>query len=58
MWTFRVLHVLRQQLSQSGVSAHYHLSTDARDEQTIATLTPLFDAVVTVNEQGEWRSTV
>lgn len=55
MSTFRMLHVLGQELSGSDVNAHYHLSRPDVDEETIRTLAPLFDTVLTVNEQGTWR---
>lgn len=51
---FRFLHVLVNRVNATGSTAHYHLDPSAHDDRTIATLTSLFDAVVT-HEDGEWR---
>lgn len=50
---FRTLHTLGRQLEASGVTAHYHMSTVGRHGHTVATLKPLFDVVITVNENGD-----
>lgn len=43
---FRFLHVLVDRLRRRGVEAHFHLDPTTQDEQTLATLAPLFDDVV------------
>jgi hypothetical protein len=53
---FRFLHVLVNRVKATGSTAHYHLDPGAHDDRTIATLTSLFDAVVTY-EDGVWRET-
>lgn len=50
---FRLLHVITRQLESAGATAHYHLSTADEDGQTVATLKPLFDVVITRNEEGD-----
>lgn len=56
---FRFLHVLIGRFETMGVVAHFHLDPSAHDQQTISTLTQLFDAVVELDEddgdEGEWR---
>lgn len=52
---FRFLHVLSGRVESMGVNAHYHLDPDAVDEQTVATLTSLFEAVLRY-EDGEWQA--
>lgn len=44
---FRFLHVLQSHVRETGARAHYHVEADAHDEETIATLRPLFDVVLT-----------
>lgn len=51
--TFKIIDILNRQLADLGVTVHYHLSTVGLDHQTIGTLRPLFDVVITVNEQGD-----
>ncbi|MFC7045405.1 hypothetical protein ACFQH6_08300 [Halobacteriaceae archaeon GCM10025711] len=52
--TFRFLHVLTGRLTAADARAHFHLDPDAHDDQTIATLTSLFDSVVEPTDEG-WR---
>jgi len=52
---FRMLHVVTRQLAGSGATAHYHFRTEEYEERTVGTLEPLFDTVVTVNENGKLR---
>lgn len=47
---FRFLHVLTERLRTVDAVAHYHLDPNAHDAQTVATLTSLFDAVVTLDD--------
>lgn len=49
---YEFLHVLTGQLYTADALAHFHLDPDAHDEQTVTTLTSLFDAVVAVEEEG------
>ena len=51
---FRFLHVLTGKFDSSEVVAHYHMDPSAHDQQTISTLTPLFDAIVERDENDEW----
>ncbi|MFD1586794.1 DUF835 domain-containing protein [Halorientalis brevis] len=50
---FRFLHTLTGRFMAAGASAHVHLDPRAHDDQTIATLTTLFDAVVE-RDGDEW----
>lgn len=51
--TFRFLHILQQRLAAVDAVTHYHMDADAHDEQTVATLRTLFDAVVEVSPDGD-----
>lgn len=51
---FRFLHILTGRITSSGAVAHYHLDVDAHDKETIATLRPLFDTVIEVDQTGDW----
>jgi hypothetical protein len=51
--TFRFLHVVTGRVKTVGGVAHYHIDPEAHDQQTLATLTGLFDAVVGVDEAGD-----
>lgn len=50
---FRFLSVLTGYVATRDVLAHYHLDPEAHDEQTVAQLTVLFDAVVTFDEADD-----
>lgn len=50
---FRFLHVLANRVKSTDTVAHYHLDPGAHDAQTIATLSSLFDTVVSY-EDGHW----
>lgn len=52
---FRFLYTLGGRVAASGARAHYHLDPDALDEQAVATLRPLFDVVVEVDDDGSTR---
>ncbi len=52
---FRFLHVVTGRIKTVGGVGHFHLDPDAHDEQTLATLKGLFDAVVEVDENGGWE---
>ena len=43
---FQFLSVLKSHLDGVGAAAHFHLDPSTHDEQTVATLRPLFDEVV------------
>ena len=47
---FRFVHLLQNRL---GATAHYHMDVDAHERQTVATLRPLFDAVVEYDADGD-----
>ncbi|MFB6146364.1 MAG: response regulator [Halobacteriaceae archaeon] len=47
---FRFLHLLLNQLRATGATAHFHLDPAAADSREVATLEPLFDHVVTVDD--------
>lgn len=49
---YRFLHVLTGRVSTAGAVGHFHIDPGAHDDQTVATLRTLFDAVVTI-EDGE-----
>lgn len=51
---FRFLHVLTNRVKATDAVAHYHLDPGAHDAQTVATLSSLFDTVVTY-EDGIWE---
>ena len=51
---FRFLHVLGDRVEEADAVAHYHTDPKAHDEQEIATLSSLFDAVARF-EDGEWQ---
>lgn len=51
---FRFLHVLTGRIESSDAVAHYHMDPSAHDQQTISTLTPLFDAIIELDDDGEW----
>lgn len=46
---FQFLHVLTDLVTTNCVKAHYHLDPSAHDEQAVATVKMLVDAVVTVS---------
>ena len=50
---YKFLHVLTGRFDAAGVTAHFHLDPDACDQQTVSTLTSLFDTVVEFDD-GEW----
>lgn len=50
---FRFLHVLSRRVRAVDGRAHYHLDPGVVDEQTYATLRPLFDVVLRFQD-GEW----
>jgi|AntRauTorcE11898_2_1112593.scaffolds.fasta_scaffold16244_2 hypothetical protein len=50
---FKFLHVTCSRLESAGSHVHAHLDPEAVDEEAIATLEPLFDAVVQ-REGGTW----
>jgi hypothetical protein len=54
--TFRFLHVMVNRVKGAGAIGHYHMDPDAHDEQTVATLASVFDAVARYQD-GEWRIT-
>lgn len=49
---YRFLHVLTGRVAAAGGVGHFHVDPAAHDDQTVASLQTLFDAVVTV-EDGE-----
>jgi hypothetical protein len=51
---FRFLHVVSGRVKSADTLAHYHLDPEAHDEQTLATVKGLFDAVLTLDESGDW----
>ena len=54
---FQFLHVVTGRVSSASAVGHYHLDPAAHDEQTLATIRGLFDAVVEVDESGDWAIT-
>ncbi|WP_244605274.1 DUF7504 family protein [Halorussus halobius] len=51
---YKFLHVLTGRFEAAGVTAHFHLDPEACDQQTVSTLTSLFDAVVELDDDGGW----
>lgn len=51
--TFRFLHVVTNRLATVDARGHFHMDPTAHDEQTVDTLTALFDAVVERNGDDE-----
>ncbi|WP_244605542.1 DUF7504 family protein [Halorussus marinus] len=51
---YKFLHVLTGRFDAAGVTAHFHLDPDTCDDQTVSTLTSLFDTVVEFDD-GEWN---
>lgn len=49
---FRFVHVLRGRLQSMGAYAHFHMDAAAHDTQTVSTYRPLFDEVLTFEEDG------
>ena len=54
---FRFLHVMVNRVKGAGAVGHYHMDPAAHDEQTVATLASVFDAVAQHDDDGEWRIT-
>jgi len=52
---FRFLHVVTGRIKAVGGVGHYHIDPEAHDRQTMATLKGLFDAVVEVDDDGNWQ---
>lgn len=52
---FRFLHVVTGRIKTVDGVGHFHLDPNAHDEQTLATLKGLFDAVIEVGEDGSWE---
>ncbi|MFC7081754.1 DUF7504 family protein [Halorussus caseinilyticus] len=50
---YKFLHVLTGRFDAADVTAHFHLDPDACDQQTVSTLTSLFDTVIEL-DNGEW----
>lgn len=49
---FRFLHITTYQLSQAEAVGHFQIAPEAHDDETIATLTPLFDTVLESSDAG------
>jgi len=54
---FRFLHVVTGRIKTVDGVGHFHLDPEAHDSQTLATLKGLFDAVVEVDDDGDWTVT-
>jgi hypothetical protein len=50
---FRFLHVLANRVQTVGATAYYHMDPEAHDDQDVATLVSLFDAIAEF-EDGSW----
>ncbi|WP_442905065.1 DUF7504 family protein [Haladaptatus sp. ZSTT2] len=50
---YEFLHVLTGQLFAADAIAHFHISPDAHDDQTVAMLRSLFDAEVSITEDDD-----
>lgn len=49
---FKFLNILTSHVASYGITAHYHLDPTAHDDQTVAQLKTVFDAVVAVDGSG------
>lgn len=49
---FRFLNTLFGRVQSADAYAHYHLDPDAHDQETISTFRPMFDEIVTFEEDG------
>ncbi len=49
---YEFLHVLTGRFAAVGAFAHFHMDPTAHDDQTVETITSLFDAVVELDEDG------
>lgn len=54
---YRFLHVLAGYFEQSGTVAHYHMDPGAHDPTVVNTVKGLMDAVVELDDDGEWAVT-
>jgi len=52
---FRFLNTLFGRVQSADAYAHYHLDPDAHDQETISTFRPMFDEIVTFDEDGSLR---
>lgn len=50
---FRFLHAVTGRVSNTDAVAHYHLDPAAHDDQTVATVRTLFDAVAQADARGD-----
>jgi len=50
--TFRFLHVLLRTLRRGDAVSHFHVDPLAGDPQSINTLKPLFDEIITIDAMG------
>lgn len=51
---FKFMHVLKGRMDAAGAVAHYHMDPGVHDQQVVSTFTSLMDAVIEVDEDGEW----
>lgn len=51
--TFQFLNQMLTQLRDGDVIAHFHLDPTAHDDQTVNTLSQLFDTIVEIDQTGE-----
>ncbi|WP_435196096.1 DUF7504 family protein [Natronomonas sp. EA1] len=51
---YRFVHVMTARSAALDALSYYHIDPEAHDEQTVATLTSLFDAAVRYDD-GEWH---
>lgn len=54
---YRFLHTLGGHIQSANAVAHYHMDPVAHDEQSVALVTSLVDAVVEIEESGDWTIT-
>lgn len=51
---FKFMHVLKGRVDAVDAVAHYHMDPGVHDSQVISTFKSLMDAVIEVDEAGEW----
>lgn len=52
---FKFLHEVKDEVDQSNAVSHCHMDPMAHDDQQISTIKQLFDSVVEVDRENNWR---
>lgn len=54
---FKFLHEMKDKVDQANAVAHCHMDPNAHDDQSIAQIKQVFDTVVSVDNENNWRVT-